>query len=168
MIASLLLTLAVQAASPVPNLNVEDLCSVVANQNPETDPAKGTRFHYQTLMFRAAGVRPGVDSPESTREKMQLFWNRHQHELNCNLLNSTVDGHILRLAMDRAAREFVNDVVRRWRLDLNHVDPRDGTTALDWIEEDIRRHAGTPRESGSRQLRDLLIRNGARPGRELR
>ncbi len=153
--------------SALSNTEVVTICLSVAEQMNEVDETVGTRFHYQTRLFRAAGVDPRRDSADQRRDRMQWWWSAHQSQLHCNLLNSTVSGNILKLAIDRSSNEFINDVVRRWGVDLNYRERQDGTTVLDFIESELIKAAGTPREAILRRYQRLFVENGAKRGTEL-
>jgi hypothetical protein len=113
-------------------------------------------------MYAAAGVQPEIDQRLEIREKMKTFWSENQIWFYCNELNSSVhNGHLLRLAIDRNAREFLNDVIRRWNVDLNHIDRVSGGTVLDFVDAELAKASNTPREPILLRYRDLLISHGA-------
>ena len=150
------------------NLNVDDLCQYVAENPAETDSSRGTRFVYQTRLFAAAGVDPHTDTREVISSKMQAWWSQHQHLLICNVTNSIVrDGSILKLAVDSSSSEFINDVVRRWRVDLNRIDA-DGTTVLDFIEQQRERNRTSSRFQILDNYYTIFVTNGAKHARDLR
>lgn len=169
MLVGLAVALALGATTPSQEIGLdpEELCRFVAENLSESSVAAGTRFVYQTRLFRAAGVDPARDDPATIRTKMQTYWNRHREALVCNVPNSIVrDGSILKLAVDSSNSEFLTDVVRRWQLDLNQVD-RDGETVLDFAVRELEKAAGTPREDTLRRYRNWLESGGARRARDL-
>lgn len=143
-----------------------DLCGLVATQNSDGSRPDGTGYSYRTRMFLSGGVDPQADSREVIRQKMQAWWSRYQHLLHCNLLNSSGPKHILKLAVERGSGEFINDVARRWQVDLNHLS--NGGTVLDYIDAEMIRARGTPREAIFAEYQGILERRGARRARELR
>ena len=148
-------------------LSVGEICQFVAENISESDPAASTRYVYQTRLFRAAGVDPARDDAATIRSKMQTYWNRHRQALVCNVPNSIVrNGSILKLAVDSSNSEFLNDVARRWKLELNQVD-RDGETVLDFVTRELEKAAGSPRADTLRRYRNILESAGARRARDL-
>lgn len=143
---------------------ISELCFAVAEQT--RDP-QGVRY-YRHILFKLAGVDPTIDDEAVTARKMQLYWNTHQDDLYCSNMSSMIgDAHILRLAVERSSSDFVNDVVRRWRLDLNHQDRRSGGTVSDYLNEEISKATGTPRENSLRRFQTLFSRNGGRRAADL-
>lgn len=157
-------------AVPDPGVrSVDELCQFVADKLHEPDATAGTKYVYQSILFARAGVDAQADDAATRARKMQAWWNREQQSLYCNVLNSNVrDGHILRLAVDRSASDFLTDVVRRWKLDLNHRDRHHGGTVLDFIDEEIAKSRGTPRETVLRRYEQLIATHGGKRQRELR
>lgn len=154
--------------SAIPNLNVVDLCQFMAEGVREIDPAKGTKYAYQTLLYAAAGVDPHKDDAATRSAKMQAWWNRYQDRLICNVPHSIVrNGSILKLAVDRSGTDFIDDAVRRWKVDLNHIDA-DGTTVLDFIAKEREEARNTPRFQILDAYYNTFASKGAKRARELR
>lgn len=148
-------------------VNVEELCQFVAENLSETNASQGTRFVYQTRIYRGACVNPQTDSAEVIQAKIQNFWNRYHDKLTCNIPNSIVrDGNILKLAVDRSSTDFINDSVRRWKVNLNHVDA-DNKTVLDFIDEERTKALGTPRHAILNRYFNIFRSNGAKFKREI-
>lgn len=178
MILELVAALALVSTTPSQEIGLDpaDLCQFVAENLSDTNDPRLTPYVWRTRLFRAAGVDPANDDPAIIRAKMQAYWNRHREALICNVPNSVVrDGSILKLAADSSSSEFLTDVVRRWQLDLNQIDydtihndiePR-GETVLDFVEQEMERAVGTPRESILRRYRNWLVGGGARRARDL-
>lgn len=147
-------------------VDVADLCQFVAEKVTETSPGAKTSYVYQSKIYKAACVEAG-DSPKVIQAKVQNFWNRYHDKLVCSALNSTVqNGHILKLAVDRSSTEFINDTVRRWRVNLNHVDS-DKKTVLDFIDEERKKAAGTQRLSTLDRYYQIFRTNGAKYSSEI-
>ena len=152
-------------------LNVGQFCNAVSDQLGNTTGRFSGRFYqfqYQQLIRDAACVDPD-DAPEVVAGKIQHLWNQQHARLVCNQLGFSVrDGYLLKLAVESDSREFVNDAVRRWKLDLNHVDAT-GQTVLDYIESERARHAGqgSSYESILQRYFKIFRDHGAKFRREL-
>ena len=129
-LAMLPATASSQHSAPLPckaQIVPADLCDAVAGQILETDPSRRTHYTFQTKIYAASCVDESADSAEVIQQKIQAFWLVAEPTLTCSQLNFSVkDGHILKLAVERNSRDFINDVVRKWKLSLNHVDRSDG------------------------------------------
>jgi hypothetical protein len=148
-------------------INVTEFCSAVSAQLSETNPSAGTRFSYQTKIYRASCVESS-DSPEVIRAKIQNFWNKYHDELICNQFGSMVkNGNILKLAVEKDSKEFINDAVRRWKVNLNHIDTSDHKTVLDYIDEQLAASHGSALENTLRRYQTIFKSNGAKNSRDL-
>jgi len=147
-------------------VNVSELCHAVGGQLFETQNTD-YKYIYQTKIYRAACVETS-DSPEVVRLKVQNFWNKFHSGLNCSQLGFSVrNGHILKLAVERNSRDFINDAIRKWKVSLNHVDDSDQKTVLDYIEAELARAKGTSMEPVIQRYFTLFRSNGAKYKREL-
>jgi tetratricopeptide (TPR) repeat protein len=128
----------VRAAPPrmIGSLHVGNLCAAVASQTEELEPMHDTiMYQYQTLLYNAAGVVT-TDSESVVAQKVGSFINANISELRCNPVDFTpANGNLLKYAIARGADPFIDDVLRVWKVGLNHVDPVDGFTVLDYIEQ---------------------------------
>lgn len=148
-------------------INVEELCRFVAENLSESNSTVGTRFVYQTRIYRAACVNPQQDSAEVIQAKVQNFWNRYHDSLVCNVPHSIVrNGNILKLAVDSSSTDFINDSVRRWKVNINHVDA-DNKTVLDFIDEERTKSVGTSRHATLNRYFNIFRSNGAKFKREI-
>lgn len=149
------------------SLNPAQFCNTVGDQLQRPDPRLGTTYDYQNRIYEAACIQPG-DSVSVIQAKVQSFWNEYHDQLTCNQVNSRVrNGNILKFAIEKNSRNFINDAVRRWGVSLNHVDSSDNQTVLDFIESEMQRTRGTPNEGILRRYFDLFRANGAKHRREL-
>jgi hypothetical protein len=140
--------------------DVPDLCMAVSQKLHQPDPVMRTRYVYQNMIYRAACVDPG-DSPDLIRGKVRQFWNTHHSRLTCTQLAFTIrDGHLLKLAVERNAEDFLEEVVWDWQLDLNHVDAVDGRTVLDYVRDAQAQAEGTSRARVFKRYHDLLRDEG--------
>ena len=143
--------------------SVTQICNAVADQLTD----RSTRLFYQhrKLFFgysRASNLR---DPGDHIAKKVQHFWATYNQSLNCNQLGFTIpSGSLLKLAIERDSRQFINDVARRWNLWLNGRD-QTGETVLDFVDAEIER--GGVLVGQMRTYRDLLTRSGAKHAADL-
>ena len=130
-------------------------------------PAGRGFYAYEAMLRAAAGVSEG-DTPEIEQRKMQVFWLANRESFACFQLGfSMPGGNVFKLAMEKNSNHVVNDFIRRWQLDMNFVDPSDGKTPLDYIEDQLSGALGSNLEPVFRRYRDLLVRHGAKHSNEL-
>jgi hypothetical protein len=145
---------------------VADFCQFVAENIRETDEPEYA-FVYRMMLFKAAGVDPVHDDKSAVALKMSAWWAKHRKSLTCSVPNSVVrDGNILKVAVDRSSSDFLTDVVRRWRLDVNQVDA-DGKTVLDFVDEEIATSGVEGRKDTLRRYRNWIIQAGGKRASDL-
>lgn len=143
--------------------SVTQICNAVADQLTD----RSTRLFYQhrNLFFgysRASNLR---DPGDHIAKKVQHFWATYNQSLFCSQLGFTIpSGSLLKLAIERDSRQFINDVARRWNLWLNGLD-QTGETVLDFVDAEIER--GGALVGQMRTYRDILTRSGAKRAAEL-
>lgn len=143
------------------------LCNAVSDQIAQTDPASPDKYSYQTKIRAAACVEP-EDDDALVRGKVQAFWNAHHAGLHCSQLGFSIEnGHLLKLAIENNSKDFINDAVRKWQVDLNHVDAADGRTVLDYVVDERARARGTNLEPTLERYETLLRKHGAKRRSEL-
>lgn len=87
------------------------------------------------MIYAAAGVT-AADSQETLGRKVGTYFNANVDKLTCDRLNFRPRfGSVLKLAILTKSEPFIDEALRVWRVDLNHVDVADGFTALDFIEQ---------------------------------
>ncbi len=144
---------------------VLEICNFVSNQLSADDLS--IRYVYRERIYKLASANPRRDPPDYLARKIQHLWARQNQDFRCHQLGfSVVDGGILKMAIERNANEFINDVVRRWRLWLNSRDYT-GTTVLDYVDQELVRALGHNMEPVLRRYRNLLIAGGAKHAAEL-
>ena len=139
------------------------ICNAVNDQIEETYPESAQNgYNYRTRLFAHARVDVRRDPAGHIAKKMQNLWLLNDAKLTCNLLGFSVKGgSLLKLALVRDSNHFLDDVVRRWNIWLNHRDFT-GQTLLDFTYSEMARSAGTPNENIMRRYAQLFERFGAK------
>lgn len=117
-----------------------NFCKHVAELTAE-DHDPRFKYHYQTLMHEAAGILPDDVNAQIAR-KMNILWDMHLKNFTCaNLSFNVNNGNLIKYAISSTSDSFIYDVSRKWRFDLNQVDPSDRRTALDYAYDELSREA---------------------------
>lgn len=115
---------------------LESICRHVSELTLENENTK-FKYHYQTLMHESACVSPS-DGSAAIALKMQTLWDAHLKNFTCaNSGFNVTNGNLVKYAIFSASDSFVYDVSRKWKLDLNRVDPSDNRTALDYAYDEL-------------------------------
>jgi hypothetical protein len=129
-----------------------DVCTYVGSQLHEETSNSPNRYVYQTAFQGAAGASVDRDSPELVRKKIQHFWHKHHTQIRCVSSHFNISGgSLIKFAVSKGFEAFIRDVVQTWALPLNYVDPADGRTILDYIEDEGRKYPGLREEFAKHQ-----------------
>lgn len=141
------------------------VCMAISNAQKDTS-GKYT-FHYEKLICDAACVASS-DTDEVRGDKIRRMWKANEDKLVCNSPRFDVQqGNVLKYAASVRFEDFLFDAAMVWKVDLNRVDPSDGRTVLDYVQEELERNKGTSVESKLRSYYDMLRSSGAKHRREL-
>lgn len=158
----------------------EDSCEVRAQQgttldvgrlcNEVNDQLQGGGidvYNYRVRLYIHSSANPRRDPPSHLARKIQHLWIPHSSRLTCNLIGFTIrGGHLMKLAVEKNAREFLNDTLRRWRVGVNDRDATGGTP-LDYINAQLAVARGTSNEAVMQRYQELFVRAGAKRSAEL-
>lgn len=120
------------------------------------------RFEWDRAISEAACTSP-AEPADAQRAKIQRLWNQHQARFRCTSPTFDVSqGSVLKYAISSGSFSFVNTVLARWALDLNHIDPSDGRTILDYTKRQLDVNRGS---SNEHQLQEFFNQIRARGGK---
>jgi len=148
--------------------NLDGQCVLVNGQTLDPNPISPKyKYLYERYFFEAACADPNVDSPEVVQRKMSAMWIKYQDILRCTNVQFDVgQGSIIKFAVAQKFDRFIWDVTR-WKIPLNIVDPNDHKTVLDYVDDELASHHGSPLESTLQLYHDQLIKAGAKHSSEL-
>jgi hypothetical protein len=87
--------------------------------------------------------------------------------MRCNSMDFNVpNGSLLKFAVSRNSDRFLGDVLN-WGLALNHIDPANGRTVLDYIQGEIARNRQAAVQRTLRRYYQMLRERGAMHRREM-
>jgi hypothetical protein len=149
------------------NQKLDQLCSAIINKREEHDsPIPTIKHRYQSIILNASCADRSKDTPEEIQRKVQAFWDKYGKQLSCDafIVNN---GNILKLGVFKLFDDFVMDLTRRWKVDFNYIDPADNLTLLDFIQSEIERYKGSPREAVLKRYYKQFQEAGAKHRSEL-
>ncbi len=151
-----------------PNIdNLNNLCSLIDDRTKDPDKESDFLYLYQRRVSEAAGVGAD-DEPEQVRKKVGLLFNQYGNKLTCsNTRFDVTNGSVIKFAASSQFARFLEDVIYTWQLDLNVVDPADGKTLLDYVEQQADLNKGAANEAEFRRYVKILRNAGAKRKSEL-
>lgn len=114
--------------------DVTSLCNFVAGKTPD---APGARFMFaaEGHLWKMAGAHPQLDSDSAAVAKVRRMWRANRAALTCN--TATLSGDIFAIAVRSTFPEFIEMLYYFYDLDLNHIDPVQKITVMDFIQKEI-------------------------------
>ena len=125
---------------PPKTLDYKALCADIGSKTKV--PEKEQTFYeytYEKRILQLACVNIGVDDEETTKSKVQLFWNKYKTNCKCDSVTFGVqNGNILKFALSQSHPQFI-ETLSAYGIDINFTDPADGLNLLDYVISEIER-----------------------------
>ncbi len=114
------------------------VCVSIYQKSGAHDPTYAS-FSYQENLWRLACVDPAKDSKAEKARKIQCMWNKYRTLFRCYGYPTSIasDANVIKFSMDTGFTPFIYESIRYNKLDMNFIDPADGKTPLDWMQERI-------------------------------
>lgn len=130
-------------------------------------------YKYQEDLWKMSCAEVGKDTSETAKQKIQIMWNTYRTEFKCpgGVTDSIHNGNVTKYAMDNQFSTFVVYSIKKYELDMNFIDPRDGKTLLDFVEEQLemwKKTSFTSKTNEYQRVYDLLIKTGAKRAKDLK
>ena len=148
------------------------VCNSINASKLATDEANFS-YKYQEDLWEMSCAKVGKDTPEQAKQKIQIMWNTYRTEFKCpgGVTDSIRNGNVTKYAMDNQFSTFVVYIIKKYELDMNFIDPKDGKTLLDFVEEELatlRKANYTDKADDYQRVYDLLIKTGAKRAKDLK
>ncbi len=134
------------------------------------DEAEFYEYIYEKRLLHMACVNIGIDSEEIVKKKVQAWWEKYKTKCKCDSITFNVpNGSLLKFAISQSQPEFIDILVFNYNLDINFVDPADGRTDLDYLNDQIEILKGDGSSQGTIDIYEKYKRNlitlGAKPSK---
>jgi hypothetical protein len=143
------------------------LCNLIGD-GKEEDADSEYFYAFEPILYRAAAVTKD-DSPAQVRRKIGLVFVNDVSRLYCSNLNFK-GGSLIRYAAYMRFDAFIDYVTARWKVPavvLNQVDPLDGKTVADFLDDEAASASSDLIKQKVGQYRRKLAEAGARNRVEL-
>lgn len=142
--------------------------------NPESASTEEFGYKYQEDLWRMSCAVPGKDTREAGEAKVRCMWNKYRSEFKCiNFATSIASGkNVMKFALENGFPGFILEGVKRYKLDVNFIDPDDGQTIMDYIVYRIGQMekappVDTPKIAEFQRIYNLLLSKGALHAKDL-
>lgn len=155
---------AVSKIKGCPNIaKLDGLCSSINSQTKDSSNGEPYKYYYQRKILEAACVDASKDSPEEISQKVQAMWKAFNEKLTCNTPSFNVpNGSVLKYAVNMNSYDFLDDAIKRWKVDLNKIDTADNRTLLDYITFMQEKYKDTPNAVMLDTYYKKLVKAGAK------
>ena len=150
------------------------VCHAIYEKQMAPDPKPGVGYQYQESIWTMSCAKPGVDTIETAKVKIQKMWNENREDFRCyNYPNYFAsDKNIAKFSLETGFTAFLSEAVKRYDLDMNFIDPGDKKTVLDFIQDQEAHVRSTPpvdteRADEYNRFYKLLRSKGAKHATEL-
>ena len=150
------------------------VCSSMYDRKEAKNPSPAIGFEYQEILWEMSCAKPGADKLDAARTKIQKMWMKNRESFRCynypTLFSS--EKNIAKFSLDTGFTTFLSESVKRYKLDMNFIDPGDKKTVLDFIQEREKEIRNSPPVDTGKadeygRMYDLLKSNGAKHAKEL-
>ena len=153
---------------------IAGVCIHMLQRYESDNPESKLGLSYQIRFLKLACADPVKDSKDVIRAKLQTMWNKYRESFRCiNFPNSVAtDLNITKFAVDIGMDVFIHEAVRRYKLDMNFLDPADKKTVLDFVIEQEALTlksfpVDTSRLEDMRRVRKMLEEHGVKRAKDL-
>ena len=101
------------------------------------------------------------------------MWKKYREEFRCYKYDgvSVPDGNVLKFSFDTGFSTFLVTAVKKYKLDMNFIDPQDGKTIMDFLKISMERYkqaGSTEKVEEYERIYKLYKDNGAKHAKDLK
>lgn len=113
------------------------MCSYSKDKKKAIEPSDFT-FLFEQQLLKMSCVDLEKDSQETIIQKVNCMWNKYKTKFSCDSLGFNVsNGNILKFNMSFNFPDFIYILIDQYDLDLMFVDPADGLTFIEYLDQEI-------------------------------
>ena len=157
---------------PEPTISqITCVCNSIYDKKGPTQ-VTGFGYKYQEDLWEMSCAVPGIDTEEQAIKKIQAMWMKCRVKFRCYkyIGVSVSDGNVAKFAMDLDFSTFLVTAVKRYKLDMNFIDPADGKTIMDFLDIQYKSNSkagSTDKAEEYLRLYKLLEKHGSKHAKDL-
>nr|WP_315153394.1 hypothetical protein [uncultured Flavobacterium sp.] len=131
-------------------------------------------YSYQEKLWKISCADIQKDDLNIARLKIQLMWLKNRERFRCYNYPESIasDCNVLKFSLDNGFPGFIVEASRKYKLDLNFIDPKDNKTVLDFLSDQEKLIRNTPpvnteKADEYQRIYKILRTNGAKHVSEL-
>ena len=150
------------------------ICSDLYARDESETSGTGLSYAYQEKLWKISCAIVGKDNIDVARKKIQNMWMENRQNFRCYNYPTSIatDKNITKFSLDTGFTGFISEGVKKYKFDMNFLDPSDNKTLLDFVfeqEQEIRKTIpiNTERADEYNRIYKMLVENGAKHSWEL-
>lgn len=115
---------------------LSNICMDLFNRY-ESEVSTDLSYRYQEKLWEISCADIQKDDLNTARLKIQCMWLKNRERFRCYNFPVSIatDHNILKFSIDNGFSGFIVEASRKYKLDLNFIDPKDNKTVLDFLSE---------------------------------
>jgi len=115
---------------------ITDLCLHVKRGTFAAEDSPFVYSYEQTI--RNIACVDATDTEKEAKWKVNRMWMKYRTCLSCKVTGFSIPaGNVLKLSVDSAFPDFIKGMIIEYGIDVNFIDPADGKTLLQYIDDQI-------------------------------
>ncbi len=110
-------------------------------------------YSFEEILWKISCADPDKDTEDDARPKIQKMWNKYGREMKVTNVFGMADGKNFLKYL--AEKMILQDVLSKYKLEINFIDPADGKTVLDFVKQMQQVFSSPELESLREYLKDL-------------
>jgi len=148
------------------------VCNSIYDKKSPTDVNAIIAYKYQEDLYKMSCVDISIDSKDVIYEKIRCMWNKNKEKFRCFQYDgvSVPNSNVLKFCMDVNFSTFLVTAVKKYKLELNFIDPADGKTIMDFLDSQLKSYRNADyvdKANEYQRIYELLKANGAKHSSEL-
>lgn len=154
-------TLAAQDQQP-DNSRIQELCRIVTEDKRAFAPdPDGQRWPHRTILYAAAGIRPGTPDSIVARHMRMLWQQVARMPISAPGEQTFYFHQLLKLALQHRYGPLLLDAAR-WKVPLDEMDFNERKTLMDVLEDEFRNNTSDADAEWLREYKKILSAAGAK------
>jgi len=124
-----------------PKPTIQQITRIFMSIYERTIPTEesGLGYKYQEDLYEMSCVDIKNDSKEVAYQKIRNMWNKYREEFSCSHFSgvSLPNANLLKFSIDVGFPSFLENAVKKYKLDMNFKDPINGETIMDFLIDQL-------------------------------
>ena len=133
-----------QQAKEPSSSDIKKFCDCIASQEGPTEIGRNyVEYWWEEVLAEYAGADFQKESREAVAQKIKIYWDKYKTRFGCRSSAFNLDkGSVLKFAVIQGFVPFIETAFETYGMDISFVDPADGRTLCEYMNEELFRKTG--------------------------